>query len=121
MTNIFDYKIEFNDKSLEKQMMVDFGIGGRIQKRWDDIVLNGMEPYVPILTGILRDSAKINTVLGSGEITYRTPYARKQYYAGRDPGTSETGDLRGNRWAERASNDLKENWANELQRFMRGN
>jgi hypothetical protein len=49
------------------------------------------DPYVPFLTGVLKNTAT-ETV---GSITYNTPYARRQYYENRGTG------LRGARWTER--------------------
>ena len=121
MPNIFNCSISLDDKAFEQSIDKKFGIGSLTQARFDDIVKNGMTPYVPLLTGTLIRSADISTVLGSGEIIYRTPYARKQYYE--NPGPEEpreTGALRGKRWAERAGNDLKSVWVAELQRYIKG-
>ena len=49
------------------------------------------DPYVPFLTGVLKNTAT-ETV---GSITYNTPYARRQYYENRGTG------LRGAHWTER--------------------
>ena len=48
------------------------------------------DPYVPFLTGVLKNTAT-ETV---GSITYNTPYARRQYYENRGTG------LRGAHWTE---------------------
>lgn len=40
------------------------------------------DPYVPFLTGVLKNTAT-ETV---GSITYNTPYARRQYYENRGTG-----------------------------------
>lgn len=53
---------------------------GEVQKVIDSEVLRLCDQYVPLDTGALRDSGQINTRLGSGEVIYSTPYARKQYY-----------------------------------------
>ena len=57
-----------------------FAPGGELQKRIDAALLEGMEPYLPHDTGMLRNSGIINTVIGSGELVWRTPYARYLYY-----------------------------------------
>lgn len=47
----------------------------------DSEVLRLCEPMVPFRTGALIRSGKLTTVIGSGEVKYSTPYARRQYYA----------------------------------------
>lgn len=49
------------------------------------------DPYVPFLTGVLKNTATET----AGSITYNTPYARRQYYENRGTG------LRGSHWTER--------------------
>ena len=51
-----------------------------MQQVIDSECLRLMDPYVPLDTGALRDSGILHTTIGSGEIIYRSPYARKQYY-----------------------------------------
>ena len=51
------------------------------QKIIDSEVLRLCEPMVPLKTGALIRSGKLTTVIGTGEVHYSTPYARRQYYA----------------------------------------
>jgi hypothetical protein len=67
----------------------------------DSEVLRLSEPYIPLLTGTLIRSGILGTEFGSGKVQWITPYARRQYYAGRAPGESKTGPLRGCKWFER--------------------
>lgn len=53
---------------------------------------------VPFKTGALMQSAA-SSVIGSGEVCYGVPYARKQYYEGKDSG------IRGRMWFERMKAD----------------
>ena len=39
-----------------------------------------MVPYTPRRNGLLEESVKLGTVLGSGELRYLSPYARYLYY-----------------------------------------
>lgn len=50
------------------------------QKFVDSEVLRLTDPYVPFLTGQLKKSGKLGTVIGSGVVEYIAPYAKKQYY-----------------------------------------
>jgi len=71
------------------------------QKFVDSEVLRLCEPYIPLQTSMLIKSGILGTDVGSGEVSWIAPYARFQYYKGRQPGTSETGPLRGRYWFER--------------------
>jgi len=68
----------------------------KVQKFVDSEVIRKCDPYVPFKTGMLRDSVKFGTKIGSGKIRWIAPYAQRQYYKG-----SATGK-RGRRWGERA-------------------
>lgn len=69
------------------------------QKIVDSEVLRRCSPLVPFRTGTLERSGTIGTVIGSGEVKYTTPYARKQYY---DTAQTRSYDSRrGGRWFER--------------------
>lgn len=39
-----------------------------------------MGPYTPMRNGLLAESVKLGTVIGSGELRYLNPYARYLYY-----------------------------------------
>ena len=39
-----------------------------------------MAPYTPMRNGVLMESVKLGTVIGSGELRYLSPYARYLYY-----------------------------------------
>lgn len=39
-----------------------------------------MNPLTPVRTGMMIKSATLGTVIGSGELIYLAPYARRQYY-----------------------------------------
>jgi hypothetical protein len=66
----------------------------------DSEILRLCEPYVPLRTGMLVMSGILGTFVGSGEVSWIAPYARRQYYSPRKPG-SETGLLRGPHWFSR--------------------
>lgn len=67
----------------------------------DSEVLKFSDKYIPFLTGTLRNSGITGTVVGSGKVSWITPYAKKQYYKGRRPGTKQGEPLRGRYWFER--------------------
>lgn len=54
--------------------------GGLVQRYIDSEVLRLCEPYVPMQSGSLIRSGLTGTRLGSGEVEYKSPYARYLYY-----------------------------------------
>ena len=77
-------------------------VGGRVQKFVDSEVLRLTDPYVPKDVGTLKGSGTRSTKIGSGEVKYSTPYARRQYFENKGSG------LRGKRWFHRSKADNKE-------------
>lgn len=68
-----DEVIRFNDKDFfhaleEKKRM--FAVGSKMQQFVDSEVLRLMNPYTPMDTGALVQSATNGTVIGSGKIQY---------------------------------------------------
>ena len=81
--------------------------GGKVQKYIDSEVIRCSDPYIPMLSGDLKKSHHPATIVGSGLVTYDTPYARRQYYKNRGngkEGTNRSG-LRGRLWFERMKPD----------------
>lgn len=52
----------------------------KAQIKLDAQVLADSNFYCPLKEGELQKSAIIDTVIGSGLVVWRTPYARRQYY-----------------------------------------
>lgn len=77
-TFTLDAKLDFDAEKATKRLGLDER--GDIQKVIDSEVLRLNEPYVPFDTGALKQSGPLNTEIGSGEVKYRTVYARRQYY-----------------------------------------
>lgn len=97
----FDGKLELDpiEKILKKRGLED---GGRVQQFIDSEVLRRCDPYVPRDNGILIKSGTLNTVIGSGEVVWDTPYARRWYY---EPANFQGAPQRGNYWFERMKNE----------------
>ncbi|WP_201750549.1 minor capsid protein [Senegalia massiliensis] len=78
---------------------------GRVQRYVDSEVLKLTDKYVPFRDGKLKESGTRNTKIGSGEVVYRTPYARRMYY---NPQFNFSGaPLRGAYFFERSKIDNK--------------
>lgn len=71
----------------------------KAQEIVDSECLRYMNPLTPMRTGAMIKSATLGTVIGSGEIIYAAPYARRQYYnnKGGSPGHPQAKSL----WFER--------------------
>lgn len=79
---------------------------GEVQRFIDSEVLRLTDPYVPFDTGALKSSGTRHTKVGSGNVRYRTPYARKMYY---NPQYNFAGaPMRGGKWFERMKADHKD-------------
>ena len=85
----------------------DVGLKGKLgarvaeaQKVLDSEVLRGCSAYVPFLTGALQKSGTAGTVIGSGEVKWIVPYAKRRYYEGKSSGSNGE-PLRGTHWFER--------------------
>ena len=94
-----------------------------VQKQIDADVLRLCDEYIPKDTGILKNSGILNTQIGSGEVKYRTPYARRWYYMpanfaqGSGSGMNATG--RGNYWFHRMVREHRQHILENAKRKMR--
>ena len=86
----------------------------KAQKYLDQEVIRTCAPYVPLDTGTLERSGKMSSDIGSGTVTWNTPYAKKQYYEGKSKG------LRGARWFDRAKADHAEDWQDGVAKILGG-
>lgn len=79
MADMFILKaFQFNEaKIIKSRGLEPFG---RVQKFIDSECLRLSAPKIPKDTGTLIRSGTDNTIIGSGELRYRTPYARRWYY-----------------------------------------
>ena len=78
--------------------------GGAVQRYVDSEVLRLCEPFIPRDTGELVNSGITNTIVGSGEVRWRTPYARRWYYM---PASFQGAPQKGNYWFERMKQQYK--------------
>lgn len=75
----------------------------RVQTMFDQEVLRRTEPYVPLDSGVLKDSPLLASAIGQGLLVWSTPYAAAQYY--NTAGSRSYDPLRGGHWAERMKAD----------------
>lgn len=114
----------FTLKSVEvdpDRVVLNHGLAknGSVQQYVDSEVLRLCDPLVPFDQGTLVRSGQINTVIGSGEVKYRTPYARRWYY--RNANFQEA-PRRGNYWFERMKEQGgKDQILNGAKKLLGGN
>ncbi|MCM1159378.1 MAG: minor capsid protein [Bacteroidales bacterium] len=80
MPELFNLSVKADVDVTKVMRRFNLNEGGKIQKIIDSEVLSLNDPYVPKVEGQLIRSGQQNTTVGSGEVIYSTPYARKQYY-----------------------------------------
>lgn len=107
-------KLEWNNNFKSKWQ----GKYDTAQMKLDNAILKDTDKYVPMLTGMLKLSGRLGTIVGSGTIMYIAPYSKKQYYLKRKVGSS-TGALRGPYWFERSKADNKKNWVKIVKKEMK--
>lgn len=105
-------KVQTPEGKYEMEIRWNPGFGPGMTKRIngaqefiDSECLKLCDPLVPKDTGILKQSGIMNTQIGSGELKYRTPYARRWYYM---PAQFQKAPERGNYWFERMKQQYKE-------------
>lgn len=92
--------VHMDESEIIKKRGIDKG--GRVQQFIDSEVLRRCQPYVPMDSGELIRSGIRETQIGSGEVIYDTPYARRWYYRGAQ---FNEAPKRGTYWFERMKND----------------
>lgn len=103
-----DITITIHLDEVELNGRIDRGIKAA-QFALDSQVLKDSNYYCPLDTSNLQKSGITSTVIGSGLITWRTPYARAQYYScpnkslQRNPNASQ-------KWFEVAKSKNLKNW-----------
>ena len=108
--------LTFNVKITLKESGIKSDIESKIQqqqKYFDALVLQDSNFFCPIKTGTLQKSAIINSRIGSGELVWRTPYARRQYYEYSKPPYQPNPNACG-KWFEAA----KARWLEKWVRFV---
>lgn len=89
------------------------------QRFVDSEVLRDSAPFVPMRTGYLMKSGNTGTVLGSGQVSYNAPYARRCYY-GHCNFSTEKHPQATSQWFEKAKAIKKDTWVKGAQAIIRG-
>lgn len=92
----------------------------RAQKYLDSQVLKDTDKYVPMRTGILVKSGILGTRIGSGEVDYIAPYAKKMYYGVTIRFSKSRHPLACAKWFEASKAVNKRSWLTEVRRIAGG-
>ena len=76
-----------------------------VQDFIDSEVLRLCDPLTPMRSKALILSGKLMTEIGSGQVRYKTPYAKRWYY---EPANFNGAPQRGNKWFERMKTMYKD-------------
>ena len=106
----FNTKTVLNDAGIKADIEAK---ARQVQAPLDALILQDSNFFCPIKTGTLQKSAIINSRLGSGELVWKTPYARRQYYEYSKPPYQPNPNACG-KWFEAA----KARWLDKWVRFV---
>lgn len=90
----------------------------RVQAPLDALILADSNYFCPLKTGTLQKSAIINSRLGSGELVWRTPYARRLYYEYEKPATQANPNAC-SRWFEAAKARWHDKWVRFVNEYIK--
>ena len=106
----FNTKTVLNDAGIKADIEAK---ARQVQAPLDALIMADSNYFCPIKTGTLQKSAIINSRLGSGELVWKTPYARRQYYEYSKPPYQPNPNACG-KWFEAA----KARWLEKWVRFV---
>lgn len=89
----------------------------KAQTPLDAMIMADSNYFVPLKTGMLQQSAIINTRLGSGEIVWRTPYARRLYYEYERPPNQANPNACA-KWVEAAKARWLDKWVRLVNEYI---
>ena len=90
------------------------------QSRLDSEVVRCSSPYVPMRSGTLMRSGENGTKLGSGQVVWNTPYARRMYYGLNYHFSTDKHPQACAQWFEKAKAVYKDAWLKVVQETMKG-
>lgn len=86
----------------------------------DSEVLKDSAPYVPMRSGNLMRSGQSGTTIGSGEVKYNAPYARKMYYGKHFRFSKDKHPQACAQWFEKSKATKKKNWIAGVNKIVKG-
>ena len=92
----------------------------KAQQFLDNEVLKDSAQYVPMRTGNLMKSGQTGTVIGSGNVVYNAPYARRMYYGTSFNFSKDKHPQACAQWFEKAKATKKKDWVAGVNKIIRG-
>lgn len=89
------------------------------QKYVDNAVIKDCDPFVPFRDGILSKSPTLATKLGSGQVVYNTPYARRQYYVLSYKHNRDKHPQASAQWFEKGKAVHQKNWISGAEKIIK--
>ena len=86
----------------------------------DNQVLKDCASRVPMQTGNLMNSGVTGTIIGSGTVQYKAPYAKPMYYGVHFHFSKDKHPLACAQWFEVTKAIKKKDWINGVDRIMKG-
>lgn len=109
--------VEFNNEQIKRKIKNGTS---NAQKVLDSVVLADSNRFIPFKEGVLEKSGIIHTVIGSGYVVWKTPYAKAQYYG--HPNKSHQKNPNATmKWFETAKARFKEKWIRMVENEYRRN
>lgn len=112
---VFDTQVLVNSAQIKNEIGQDIN---KAQAPLDAMILQDSNYFCPLKTGKLQQSAIINSRIGSGELVWRTPYARRQYYEYHKPPYQPNPNACG-KWVEAAKARWFEKWVRFVNEYIK--
>ncbi len=90
----------------------------QVQAPLDALILSDSNYFCPLKTGTLQKSAIINSRIGSGELVWRTPYARRLYYEYEKP-AHQANPNACSKWFEAAKARFYDKWVRFVNEHLK--
>ena len=91
----------------------------RAQRFLDSEVLRCSAPYVPMRDGNLMRSGTNGTKLGSGQVIYNAPYAKRNYYGLTFHFSKDKHPQACAQWFEKSKATSKDDWLNGVAKIIK--
>ena len=113
----FNTRITVNKAHYEARMKPRYD---EAQEWLDNEVLKDCDPYVPMRTGAAVRSGQTGTNIGSGEVKYNVPYAKRIYYGAKMHFSKAKHPQATAMWFEKAKAANKPKWLNGVNKILGG-
>lgn len=111
------YRLEINTQACLGRFSKKYS---QAQKFLDNEVLKHCDPYVPMRTGNLVGSGIRGTDIGSGEVVYNAPYAKRMYYGVGLNFSKDKHPQACAQWFEKAKAVHKKEWLAGAEKIIKG-